>query len=188
MYFVLVNNLLILNKLDFLFFYGLITINIRIIMKKIKLLSLLLCSFAITQAQAQTTITAPMNISATVASTCTLSATPIAFGTINLNGPAPSANSTLTINCTKGTPYSISANGGLNYANNTRSMKNSANTDILNYVLYIVSGTQLPVNTSFTNGTGTGIATTLTMYSSIPPLQNVSAGSYSDIVTLSITY
>jgi spore coat protein U-like protein len=161
-------------------------------MKKLNLLSMLIAlSFGVMSGvQAQTTATAPMNVSATVSASCNLSATPLNFGSINLTNASSgfaSANANIVFNCTKGTSYSIKMDGGTHSDGTNRYMGNTG-TDKLMYYIYDNASLSIPLDSSFTNGTATGNSTTLMISGSLATNQVAAAGSYSDVVTVSITY
>jgi spore coat protein U-like protein len=155
-------------------------------MNRIKILALLLSSFFIAQARAQTTTTTPMNVSATVASSCTITANPLVFGNINLSQPASYSQTQMSFNCTKNTSYTIKIDGGLYSSGSNRYMKNSANNDLLSYELQGSFDTS--INAVMLSGTATGNSMSYVIFSRIVGGQVVSAGNYSDIVTFSITY
>lgn len=126
---------------------------------------------------------------------CNISTSGISFGSYNVFNPAPvNTIGTITISCTlltilTTTEIGPSTNSG---GFNPRQMKHSSQSDRLNYNLFTNSSR----TTIWGNGTG-GTATitctvllslpcTLTVYAQIPALQNVSVGSYSDTVTITV--
>jgi spore coat protein U-like protein len=137
-------------------------------------------------------------VQATVVSACTVSGSLLNFGGAidPLAAALPlDASSTLTVQCTNTTPYSVSLNAGVNAggaANFTsRAMKSGSNT--LGYQLYLDAGrssiwgdgtgTSLPVG-----GTGTGSNQSLTIYGRVPSLSGAIPGTYTDTVTVTISY
>jgi spore coat protein U-like protein len=137
-------------------------------------------------------------VQATVVSACTVSGSLMNFGAAidPLAASVPlDASSTLTVQCTNTTPYSVALNAGLNAggaANFTsRAMKSGSNT--LGYQLYLDAGrssiwgdgtgTSLPVT-----GTGSGSNQSLTIYGRVPSLSGVIPGAYTDTVTVTISY
>ncbi|WP_395331235.1 spore coat U domain-containing protein [Novosphingobium sp. BL-8H] len=133
-------------------------------------------------------------VTATVQPSCTVTATGLAFGNYNPLSSTPlDATSTITVNCTTGTVYTVGLNAGTTSGATvtTRQMLLSANA--LNYTLYRDSGrTNNWGNTPGTDTPGSVTATTaagtLTVYGRIPALQNVPAGSYTDTVTVTVNY
>jgi spore coat protein U-like protein len=70
-------------------------------------------------------------------------------------------------------------------------MKSGSNT--LGYQLYLDAGRSSvwgdgSASSSTSSGTGTGSAQTLTIYGRLPSLANVVPGSYTDTVTVTVSY
>ncbi|HEY4275600.1 MAG TPA: spore coat U domain-containing protein [Rhizomicrobium sp.] len=140
------------------------------------------------------TATAQFNVTATVLGNCAVSATDLAFGNYSANSATPlPATSTLSVTCTSGTTYTVALDGGTNKASVTGRAMTDGATHNLNYALYTTNaytsiwgdGTASTVTQA---GTGSGSAQTLTVYGRIPVSQFVTAGSYSDRITVTVTY
>lgn len=138
---------------------------------------------------AASTASATFLVSATVQTSCTVTAAPLAFGTYNgaaLNKPSGG----ITVTCTDGTPYTIGLDEGLNGGSgNTRYM--IAGTNTLAYELF--SDTNYTVPWENTTGavasTGTGGAQTpFVVYGTIPAGEAVVPGTYQDTITATVTY
>ena len=140
------------------------------------------------------TTTGGLSVTAAIAATCVINAASMAFGAYN-----PTANSTLdaigsiSVSCTNGTAYSIGLDKGAGTGASiaTRVMMNGAST--LQYQIFRDSGRSQnwgnTVGTDTVSGTGTGFAQTLTAYGRITSGQpSARPGSYSDTVTVTITY
>jgi len=146
---------------------------------------------ASTTSQAQTTTqTATFLVSATVEGTCTITATPLAFGIYT--GTQLQNTSTVSVNCTGGTTYSVGLNGGLTGTVTARKMTGQfTNGNSLAYTLTSVgyAGTNWG-NTSPTwvTGTGSGIAQPLTVYGTIAAGTPPPADAYTDTITATVTY
>jgi spore coat protein U-like protein len=134
---------------------------------------------------------------------CSVQATAVNFGNydIFLNIPLDSTGS-VTVECSSNVPkatltLSISPNSN---SFNPRKMRRSGGTDLLNYNIY----TDVARTTIFGNGTS-GTAKiildrphdggkpqpwnqTVTVYGRIPPGQDVSVGSYSDTLTVTVDW
>jgi spore coat protein U-like protein len=152
---------------------------------------------------AATTISTNVSVTASIASVCVFDTTPttaVAFGAYNpLSGTdLDSTAGTIVARCTKNTAYSLAlgVGGGTGAAYSTgRFMSNG--TDDLEYNLF-TDNTYTTVwgdgtdSSDTVDGTGTGIAAafnqTTTIYGRIPNSQNLSSGSYSDTVTVDLTY
>jgi len=102
--------------------------------------------------------------------------------------PAP-ASVALNVNCTTGTPYAVSLNGGL-FPDTDGMRRMTLGSDTIKYGLYKTAGTAQPWDaTSPKTGTGNGAAQSLTVYGRVASgSTNVPAGTYVDTVTATITY
>lgn len=188
--------------------------NFRLSLTAVVSLSLLLAGAGVAQA-APPPATTTFNVTATVPTWCNATATDLAFGAYN-PGSGPIANSSaVTVNCTKGTAFTVALNAGSSpgatFAN--RNMTGTGAADpagdtapssaLLNYQLYttatVGSGGTVWGNgstgTSTVSGTGNGMGTpqaiTETVYGQIPDsTANLAAvpGAYSDTVTATVTY
>lgn len=139
-------------------------------------------------APAQTTT---FTVSATVSDACSTSATDLAFGAYT--GTQLDSISTISVTCTLGTAYDIRLDDGANGSTvTTRQMIRSGGSEVLNYSLF--SDTLRTTNwgetdaTDTVSGLGTGLSIPHLVYGRIPASENVPAGSYSDTVTVTISY
>ena len=149
------------------------------------------------------TATATLNVTATVISACSVSVpTNVAFGNYNpASGSPTNATGTLNVTCTSSTPYQIAMDAGANAstANNTTTRRmQAAGSRYLPYSLYLDSGhttiwgdgnnssSLYPTNSTYANGTG--VAQSYSIYGQITANQYVAPGSYSDTVTVTVTY
>ena len=139
------------------------------------------------------TVSGNLPVSASVSNNC-------AFGTINaLNFGAydpvvANASTDLTgtgtfaLTCTSGGSITIGLSLGGHAVSTQRNMAD-AGTDKLSYNLYQDStDTTVWDETTTKSDTGTGSAVTYTVYGVVPHGQNVPAGSYSDTVSIDVTY
>jgi spore coat protein U-like protein len=137
------------------------------------------------------TVGTTLAVSATVQATCTVAASPsLAFGTY-IPTAASTANTTISVTCTNGTPYDIGLDKGANGSSVTaRQMKNGTAT--LNYSLTRDSAGTLnfgqTVGTDTVHGTATGVAIATTVYGQIASGQYAIPGSYTDTVNVTVTY
>jgi spore coat protein U-like protein len=134
----------------------------------------------------------PFNVSAVITKQCTVSATtldfgaPAAFLTSNVD-----STSTVTTQCTNGTPYQIGFNNGAHATGTTRRM-GGGSSEFITYELYRDSNRTLrwggTPNTDTVNGTGNGLAQGNTVYGRVAPQATPSPSSYSDTITINVTY
>ncbi len=137
-------------------------------------------------------------VTATVISSCTVSGTTLNFGSAidALATATPlDATSTLSVQCTNTTPYAVSLNAGSNAggASNFSARAMKSGTRSLPYQLYVDVGHSSvwgdgTASSATSSGTGTGNVQSLSIYGRLPSLANVVPGSYSDTVTVTITY
>lgn len=157
-------------------------------------LGLVLGAVMVPQVANAQTATTTFPVSATVVKSCSVSANPLAFGNYDPTAVAAlDATTTLSVLCTVGTSFTVglSAGVGSGATVTTRQMTNGGN--LLSYALYQTAarstiwgntpGTDTPAPV-----TAPATATTLTVYGRIPQSQNVTAGAYTDTITVSVNY
>lgn len=166
-------------------------------LKTAKPLALLLALLLPAMASAGTASNS-FQVTATVTSACTVSGTTLNFGASidPLATATPlDATSTLSVVCTNTTPYTVALNAGSNAggASNfgARTMKSGSHT--LGYQLYLDAGRSSvwgdgTASSSTSASTGTGSTQTMTIYGRLPSLANVIPGSYTDTVTVTVSY
>ena len=132
-------------------------------------------------------------VSALVLESCTVVATPMAFGALTDVGSANvNSTATLTLVCTPNADYDIAMGDGANANSGQRRLKHTTNPEFLNYNLYIDAARSQPWgNTVGTTKPGTApLGTSIhTVYGQIPAgVAGVTAGAYSDTVTVTVTF
>jgi spore coat protein U-like protein len=143
------------------------------------------------------TATNTLTSQTTVSSACNVSGSTLAFGSaINPIGAGPvNGTSTLTIECTATTAYTVALSAGSNAGGaanfSTRKMINGAYT--LGYQLYVdgartsVWGNSTGGSTVY-SGVGSGGVQSVTIYGQVPSLTGAVPGAYTDTVTVTVTY
>ena len=132
------------------------------------------------------TATTTFAVTATVQATCSVAATPLAFGTY-IPTAASANTATVTVTCTNTTPYTLGLNAGTatGATVTNRSMVNGA--VLLNYGLFTDSGHTTNFATlASANGTGAPVVTTV--YGQVPAGQYVAPNTYTDTITATVTY
>ena len=122
---------------------------------------------------------------------CTLNVTGVNFGSYDVFSNTPlDSTGNIDVNCPSGVGYSIelSEGGG---THTQRVMGSGAHR--LNYNLYTAANRAVvwgdaTSGTVTVNGTGIGVNVNHAVYGRIPALQNVHAGSYSDIIIVELTF
>ncbi len=148
-----------------------------------------------------TTQTTTFTVSVTIAASCTISASNLAFGPQGVLAANVDQTSTLTVNCTNTTPYTVGLDNGLNFSGGTLRMKDTgAGTTFVNYGLYTdpartnawTTTTSTTTCTGGSNtcaiGTGAGSNQTITVYGRIPSQTTPTPATFNDTVTATITY
>jgi spore coat protein U-like protein len=149
-----------------------------------------------------TTQNSAFTVSVQIQASCTISAGALGFGnSVGVLTANVDATSTITVDCTNTTPYTVGLDNGVNFSSGTRRMKDTgAGTTFVNYGLYTdLARTNAWTTTTATNsctggantcaiGTGTGSNTTITVYGRIPPQATPAPATFNDTVTATITY
>lgn len=147
--------------------------------------------------------TANFQVTASVASSCTVSATDIAFGAYDpadANATTPAtANGTVNVRCTRGTSTAVATLGqglspaaGSTCASPLRQMSDGGET--LRYDIYQDAARSTPWGCDASNSQAIPTFASsltpvqLTTYGSIPAGQDVSIGNYADTVQVSIDF
>jgi len=147
------------------------------------------------------TATANLTVQMTITASCAINAATLTFpstaGT-SLTSAAVTANTTVSVTCTNGSPYSIGMGQGNNYSGGSNRMVSSGN--YLPYGLYVDSGYTHPWTTGASNssctvandcylGTGTGSAQSVPIYGQVPTTATApTPGAYADAVLMTVTY
>jgi len=137
--------------------------------------------------------TTTFQVTATVSSACSVAAANLAFGTYNPLAPgAATATTTVTVQCTLLSAYTIGLNAGTGSGATVSTRKMTKGADTLDYSLYQdASHAQVwgeTVGTDTVAGTGTGVAQAVTVYGQIPASQNVNVGAYTDTIIVTVNY
>lgn len=132
--------------------------------------------------------TSSFDVSIQVLATCSISASNMTFSSITTGTTSNTdATSSLTVNCSNGTPYTIALGNGNNYSGGRRMTNGTTN---INYYLYSDSGRSTQWNSASTQtGTGSGSDQSFNIYGRIPSGQSVPfTGAYSDTIIATVTY
>lgn len=144
-----------------------------------------------------TTKTTTFNTTASVAAQCNVSAATLAFGAVNPLSSQVDATTTLTVNCTKNSPYTVGLNAGVTTGTTIaqRLMANGANTMLYNLYTNAARSTiwgNSAVAPTWVSGTGAGLGTAqpLTVYGRVASGQtNLAVGNYQEnTITVTVTY
>lgn len=142
------------------------------------------------------TATANLGVSATVTNNCTISTSPVAFGSydpvVTHASTDLDGSGTVTVACTKGATSTVGLGLGSNASGSTRRMTDGA-TNYLSYELYQDAG-----RTTVWGNAGAGLynpgaapsktARNFTVYGRVTSNQDVPAGSYNDTVVATVNF
>ena len=136
------------------------------------------------------TTSGTMNVSASVAPSCTVRADPLQFGSYTL--AQKGATSTIYITCTMDTNYKIGLDEGSGSGATVSVRKMTSGSNTLNYSIYQNSGYTTvwgdTIDTNTVAGTGSGTEQQIPVYGMIPANQQAPIGSYTDTVNIEVTF
>ena len=150
-----------------------------------------LLAAALMPAAAIAATTTTFDVTANVVATCSVSATQVAFGTYT--GAQLDGSGTVSVTCTALWPYVVELNAGTGSGATVanRLMTGPASSTII-YSLYQNALRTTPwgftAAAQSVAGVGNGVAQSLTVYGRAPASQTPSVGSYSDTITVTVTY
>jgi spore coat protein U-like protein len=166
-------------------------------MRKILVATLTAAVVAAGVAQAATT-TATFAVTATVLSTCSATAATLAFPNYTPGAGAQIGNTTISVKCTKNTPFTVALDAGSTTGDAYAQRLMASGVNTLQYNLYTTAalGTVFGdgnAGTSTVAGTGLGVATanSVQVFGQVPDSatnQAAIAGSYSDTITVTVSY
>lgn len=144
---------------------------------------------------AGTSVQFPFTVNGSVPNTCTLTPKPVPdlnFGNVaGLITANVDRTTSIGLQCTGRTPWQIGLNNGLNANGTVRRMRSAAG-QFVTYEIYRDAARNQrwgnTLNTDTLSGTGTGLSQSLTAHGRVAPQAAVPAGSYSDTITVTVTY
>jgi spore coat protein U-like protein len=132
------------------------------------------------------------NVSAAPGAGCNLTTTDLAFPSTGVINSAVSGQTSLTIACTRNTPYSISLDNGRTGTDPASRKMTSSAGDVLTYGLYRDSAHNQVWGSATSSlgvlGTGSGSSLTLQVYGMVPKQTTPKPGVYSDRIVATIAY
>ena len=129
----------------------------------------------------------------TVTSSCVInSASTLNFGSQGVLTAAVDNTSTLQVQCTNTTPYNIGLDAGAGSGATVAARKMTNGSATVTYSLYTDAGRATvwgnTVGTDTVAATGNGASQTYTVYGRVPAQTTPAAATYTDTVTLTVTY
>jgi spore coat protein U-like protein len=167
-------------------------------MRKILIATLTGAVVAAGVAQAATTTTT-FAVTATVLSTCSATAATLAFPNYTPGAGAQIGSTTISVKCTKNTPFTVALDVGSTAGDTFAQRLMGSGVNTLQYNLYTTAGLAtvfgdgVAAGTQTIAGTGLGVATaaSVQVFGQVPDSatnQAAIAGSYSDTITVTVTY
>src|SRR5271166_7127276 len=140
-----------------------------------------------------TQVTSNFSVQLTMTTSCVInSASTLNFGSQGVLTTAVNNTSTLQVQCTNTTPYNIGLDAGQGTGATVAVRKMTSGANTINYSLYSDTGrTTVWGNTVGTNtvaGTGNGASQSYTVYGRVPPQTTPAAATYTDTITVTVTY
>lgn len=159
-------------------------------------LGLMAVALGLSPAAYAATAIGTMSVTATVASSCIVGASSLAFGSVTsaaIQAGNIDAVGAVTVNCTTGSAYTVSLDAGSGSGATVAIRKMTSGANILNYSIYTVAGrTTVWGDTTAASvtvaGTGNGTVQSISAFGRIFSGQTVPAASYTDTVNVTITY
>lgn len=140
------------------------------------------------------TVTDSFQVTVTIQAGCSITATnDLAFGTTSVLVANVDATTTLSVQCTDTTAYDIGLDAGTGTGATVAVRKMTGpGAATIDYTLYTDAARTTvwgnTVGTDTVSATGNGTAQTYTVYGRIPAQTTPADGSYSDTITVTVTY
>lgn len=153
--------------------------------------AIIISAFAPTETKAATAV-GNFQVQINIQANCVVvSASDLNFGNTGVLSANIDSTSTISVQCTTSTPYTIGLNQGVNGGSvTTRQMAGSGG--LINYSLFRDSGrTQNWGSTAGTDtvaGVGNGAAQNYTVYGRVPAQTTPAPALYTDTITVTVTY
>ena len=143
------------------------------------------------------TTTTTFQVTASVAAQCSVTANNLAFGAVDPLGANVDQTTTVSVKCTKNSPYTVGLNAGTTTGATIAQRKMANGADTMDYNLFTDAGRSTiwgnsAVSPTWVSGTGAGMGTAqvLTVFGRVPTGQtNLAVGSYAEsTITVTVTY
>jgi len=140
------------------------------------------------------TATSNFQVRITITAQCLAATTnDLDFGSTGFLSANVDAQSSISVQCTNTTPYNVGFDQGVNGTGVTaRKLKGGPTNELISYAIYSDSSRSVnwgnTVGTDTVAGTGNGSAQTIQVYGRVPPQTSPTPGSYTDTITVTVTY
>jgi spore coat protein U-like protein len=149
-------------------------------------------TFVCPDSRNQGTASTSFQVTATVQTACSVSATNLNFGTVGSLATNVDATSSVSVQCSLSTPYSVGLDVGIGSGATVSARRMTSGGNTVTYSLYQDSsrttlwGPTVGVNTEA--GVGTGSPQTLTVYGRVPIQALPVSATYQDTIVVTVTY
>lgn len=133
-----------------------------------------------------------LSITASVQAACNVAAANLNFGSLSLLNSDTDTTSTISVQCTNGTPFNVGLNAGNGIGATVAARKMTSGGNTIVYSLYqngsrtTVWGNTVGTNTA--SGTGTGSNQNLTVFGRVPAQITPPPATYNDTIVVTVTY
>jgi spore coat protein U-like protein len=139
------------------------------------------------------TATGRMNVRITIQAACeVVSSSDLDFGSVTSTGSAIDQSSTIAVKCSNATPYNLGLGLGSGGSSTTARKMSAGGAEFVSYGLYRDAARSQPwgetIGTDTATATGTGSNQNFTVYGRVNSQTTPAPGSYSDVVTVTVTY
>lgn len=139
------------------------------------------------------TATDEFEVRITIRAECQIvSAQDLDFGSVGVLSAATNATATLNVACSNTTPYYIGLNEGLGATATTTVREMTGGAETINYRIFRDAGRTINwgnangIDTA--SGIGNGASQPYTLYGQVPAQTTPTAGTYTDTVTVTVTF
>jgi spore coat protein U-like protein len=151
------------------------------------------CLLLLMSASFAATTTSTFTVQITITASCTIvSTTTLNFGSTGVISANIDQTSTLQIQCTNTSPYNIGLNAGTAGGATVTARKMTSGGATVNYSLFSDAARTVnwgnTVGTDTVASTGTGAAQSFTVFGRVPPQSTPAPGTYTDTITVTVTF
>jgi spore coat protein U-like protein len=136
--------------------------------------------------------TATLGVSMTVTSQCVTSApTALNFGSVGSLTSNVDTQTSISVQCTSGTPYNVALAVGTANAATAAARKMASGTSTVTYALYSDPARATlwgDTSANWVSGSGNGFSQSLNVYGRVPVQSMPAPGTYTDTVTVQVNY
>ena len=137
--------------------------------------------------------TVPITITGSVVADCRINTTNIGFGNNGLLNTVLSANGSISVQCTNGSPYTIALDKGSTPTGTLTDRQMKSGSNVVHYQLYKEAAFanvwgDSTSGTALVSGTGTGNSQTWTVYAKVPIQTTPAVGTYTDTITATVSF